>query len=158
MLVSTLLVCSSLARAVLGEVTGVLLLLSSIRTFCCGWAFFETANYYRMMRRRSALGLADPLVTNRFLLWSIWTGSMAILPLFLVVTRVLAIVKGAGVDPLHGVSGANQLSNDDPMLLAALGVIASTGLAAIAALWLCFFPTDAYASWIRSGHSGEGAT
>jgi hypothetical protein len=33
---------------------------------------FESFRYWRMLRRRLRLGLADPVVTNRFLLWGIW--------------------------------------------------------------------------------------
>jgi hypothetical protein len=39
------------------------------------WTGFESLRYYRQLRRRRALGLADAVVTNRFLLWGIaaWT-------------------------------------------------------------------------------------
>ncbi len=33
------------------------------------WTMIESYRFYGLMRRRSALGLADPLVTNRFFLW-----------------------------------------------------------------------------------------
>jgi hypothetical protein len=33
------------------------------------WTMVESYRYYGLLRRRRALGLADPLVTNRFLLW-----------------------------------------------------------------------------------------
>ncbi len=33
---------------------------------------FESFRYWRMLRRRLRLGLADPVVTNRFLLWAVW--------------------------------------------------------------------------------------
>ena len=33
------------------------------------WTMVESYRYYALLRRRRALGLADPLVTNRFLLW-----------------------------------------------------------------------------------------
>jgi hypothetical protein len=39
------------------------------------WTGFESLGYYRQLRRRRAVGLADAVVTNRFLLWGIagWT-------------------------------------------------------------------------------------
>jgi hypothetical protein len=49
------------------------------------WTMVESYRYYALLRRRSALGLADPLVTNRFLLWgsaalgtalATWTASL----------------------------------------------------------------------------------
>jgi hypothetical protein len=54
------------------------------------WTMVESYRYYGMLRRRRALGLADPLVTNRFFLWgsaslgttlATWTASV---PYFLV--------------------------------------------------------------------------
>jgi len=54
------------------------------------WTMVESYRYYGLLRRRRALGLADPLVTNRFLLWgsaalgtalATWTASI---PYFLV--------------------------------------------------------------------------
>ena len=50
------------------------------------WTMVESYRYYALMRRRQAIGLADPLVTNRFLLWgsaslgtalAIWTSSIS---------------------------------------------------------------------------------
>jgi hypothetical protein len=35
-----------------------------------GWLVFEGARYYGLMRRRMRVGLADAVVTNRFLLWT----------------------------------------------------------------------------------------
>jgi hypothetical protein len=35
------------------------------------WPAVESFRYWRMMKRRQRLGLADPLVTNRFLLWAL---------------------------------------------------------------------------------------
>jgi hypothetical protein len=38
------------------------------------WLAIEAFRYWGLMRKRAALGLADPMVTNRFLLWG--TGSL----------------------------------------------------------------------------------
>jgi len=57
------------------------------------WAFYESLRYYRSMRRRQSLGLADPVVTNRFLLWSIWTGAVTLLPLIALALRTVGIVS-----------------------------------------------------------------
>jgi hypothetical protein len=37
----------------------------------CTWTALEGGRYYAMMRRRAALAMADPLVVNRFLLWTL---------------------------------------------------------------------------------------
>jgi hypothetical protein len=39
-----------------------------------GWAALESGRYHLLMRRRVKLGLAEPLVANRFLLWSVYAG------------------------------------------------------------------------------------
>lgn len=43
------------------------------------WATGEAARYRRKMVRRVRYGLADPVVSNRFLLWSFVTGGTALL-------------------------------------------------------------------------------
>jgi len=35
------------------------------------WAGFESIRYYKMQSRRLLLGLADPIVTDRFRLWGL---------------------------------------------------------------------------------------
>src|SRR5690606_3537968 len=35
------------------------------------WTMVESYRYYGLLRRRLALGLSDPLLTNRFFLWGI---------------------------------------------------------------------------------------
>lgn len=78
------------------------------------WNAIESFRYYGLMRRRASLGLADPIVTNRFLLWgtgsvfaalAIWTASVpfvfasdvarleAITPAIRIVTAILGVVS-----------------------------------------------------------------
>lgn len=78
------------------------------------WAALESLRWWLLMRRRAALGLADPLVTNRFLLWgaaaalttlATWTASLpytmvgdlarieAVTPAVRVATAALGIVS-----------------------------------------------------------------
>lgn len=67
------------------------------------WTMVESYRYYALLRRRSALGLADPLVTNRFLLWgsaslgtalATWTAS---LPYLLIGRPELAAAWGPAI-------------------------------------------------------------
>jgi hypothetical protein len=67
------------------------------------WTMVESYRYYGLLRRRQALGLADPLVTNRFLLWgsaslgtalATWTAS---LPYLLVDRPETALAWGPAV-------------------------------------------------------------
>jgi hypothetical protein len=42
-----------------------------IRLTVLAWSIYESLTYWRKLRRRMVLGLADPLVTNRMALWGI---------------------------------------------------------------------------------------
>ena len=108
-----------------------------VRSFSLLWLFFESARYARKMRRRVRLGLGDPLVANRFALWSIWTGAIACIPLFVLLLRVLGVlVEVAPGEPIPG------------PVRAILAVIGVAGAAALGAGWLAFFPPAAYQRWI----------
>jgi hypothetical protein len=60
-----------------------------VRGLVLGWAFAESLHFRGQLRRRMALGLADPVVTNRFTLWCLWTGSLFLALLVLVSFRWL---------------------------------------------------------------------
>jgi len=113
------------------------LVVIGVRSAALLWLFAESALYATRMRRRVRLGLADPVVANRFLLWSIWTGALAFVPLF-----VLAL-RGAGLleAPVHGAPLA-------PGIRAVFVVLGLAGASAGAAGWLAFFPPPAYRRWI----------
>jgi hypothetical protein len=103
------------------------------------WLFLESASYARTMRRRVALGLAEPLLANRFLLWAIWTGALAFIPLLVLALRVSGALPQPTAGPL--------LEGPWRLVLAALG----GGLAvALVACWLAFFPTARYRRWIEA--------
>lgn len=101
------------------------------------WMFFESSVHARRMRRRLRLGLADPVIANRFVLWSIWTGALALIPLFVLALRALGLLVAAAPGaPIPATLGA---------VLAALG---AGGAAAAVAVWLAFFPPPSYARWL----------
>ena len=58
------------------------------------WGAAESLRYFSMMRRRAKLGLADPLVTNRFLLWGLGIGAamVGLRPIAELMTMNFAIV------------------------------------------------------------------
>jgi hypothetical protein len=93
------------------------------------WGGFEALRYFHLLRRRQALGLADPVVTNRFLLWAIadWT---AVLLCGSVVSFLLA-GKAVLIDPL------------------ALCAIALAGTVMSVTWYLTFFPPAAYLRYVR---------
>jgi len=55
----------------------------SIYAWAFGWMAAESLRYYGLLRRRMALGLADPVVTNRFLVWGAGAGATCLLVLVL---------------------------------------------------------------------------
>jgi len=94
------------------------------------WGSAEALVYWRRMRRRTQLGLADPAVTNRFLLWGIGAGA-------------------AGVGSFVGVVAA--MISGQQMNEAGWIVISSSahGLVAAIALSLAFVPPASYLRWVR---------
>ncbi len=93
------------------------------------WTGLESFNYYRQMRKRRVLGLADPVVTNRFLLWSL--------------VAVFALVA-SGVPLAVGFLGGDSF-NDVPTRLAG----AAATIFGSVCLQLAFLPPRSYVSWLQ---------
>jgi len=127
--------------------TPIHVLQSGSLSLVFGWAFFEATSYHNRMRRRAALFLADPVVTNRFLLWTLWTGGLTILPIVVTAVRVVALVDSGG----SGAAAGDALGTNAPWTLAAIRATVVLVVPVIAgALWLSFFPPQGYRNWIRS--------
>jgi len=109
----------------------------------------ESAAYHARMQRRALLFLADPVVTNRFLLWTVWTGGLTLLPVAVTAVRVMellaAIEAGASLGGALGSSSSGSLLAIRGVALLVVPVIAVS-------LWLSFFPPRGYRDWIRSRH------
>lgn len=115
----------------LTEVSFLALARSAIYVGVMAWSAAEALAFWMPMRRRQRLGLADPVVTNRVLLWGIATGVSA-----------LGILIGAVAQFAGGV---------DPRQTGWVAVVyAVHGSAGAVAFWLAFAPPRAYARWIRS--------
>lgn len=108
------------------------------RTLVLVWGTVESLAYWRKARRRVALGLSEPLVANRFLLWGIAMGAAAF------------IMGSIMIAPLFGMDAAGR---------SWLLVESFFGSAAAAAIWLTFFPPRSYAAWIvsRTARAAKGA-
>jgi hypothetical protein len=102
------------------------------RSACIGWGAIESFAYYSKLRRRAAIGLSDPILTHRFLMWGIGLGAMTLL----MASTLLA--SWVGVNPT--VSGWVLLES-------------SAGSIGAITLWLTFFPTPAYRRWVLGGAS-----
>jgi hypothetical protein len=94
------------------------------------WLAAEGAIYYGMMKRRLRLGLAEPLITNRFLLWTL-AGVVSALVLFTSVPPML-------LDP---VADKNLLTLD-------LFVFSFAGVGVSVLYFLTFLPPQRFRRWI----------
>lgn len=108
------------------------------------WGFAEALRYQRLMRRRAALSLADPVVTNRFGLFAIWTGAMTAIPLLLFGVRLW---MGHAQAPATLVASDGRLSVAGGVLAAGLLIL---GGAATVSLWLSLVPPRSWSAWIRA--------
>ena len=93
------------------------------------WTGGESFAHHLRLRRQLALGLADPVVANRLLLWALSAFATV------VVCAVLAACMRAGLAPLR-----------HPLPLALIGVAA---LSASSCWTLAFLPPDGYLEAVR---------
>jgi hypothetical protein len=115
----------------------VSLLLTCTVTAVYLWTAWESLRYHGMMRRRVGLGLADAVLSNRFLLW----GVMA-----------LDAAAGIGVTIVASVLHMDALRHPTVLLLSS-----ATGLGQAALLVLTFLPPDAYLNWVRARAAARAA-
>ncbi len=105
------------------------------------WVFVECVLYASRMARQRKLGLVDPLVANRFVLWAVWTGALAGVSFVVLAVRVRAswlLAQGADAEALLGAS------------VRFAGTMAAVGLAVAAVgLFLSFQPPASYVRWVR---------
>jgi len=93
------------------------------------WAGAESLIQHRQARRRMGLGLCDPLVCNRFLLWGLF-GTAA------VIVSLMNVLQYAAYE-------RESVFNATWDTLTGAGEILS-----IALIWLVFFPPVPYRQWI----------
>jgi hypothetical protein len=87
------------------------------------WSSFEPLRYHAQLRRRVAMGLGDPLIANRVLLWGVGT------------------LASAGVGLVHF---ATQLRGIHALPPSLVGVVSTLVLVTACAEWLAFFPPRGY--------------
>lgn len=102
-----------------------------------GWTFVAAATHYRRARRRLALELGDPLVTNRILLWSIFGGAIAV----------------SQVAYLYALTFANKSDHYPAVFDTGIGALT---IVACVAIWLAFFPPRRYRRWVESSRPARG--
>jgi len=104
------------------------------------WMSFECFRFHRQLRRRLAIGLAEPMVVNRVVLWGVGIGATAVGYGF---TTVHRLVYGLGLKE-H---------------VWAISTVSALGMVSAICLGTAFFPPAAYRRWVeaRSGRSAPRA-
>lgn len=103
---------------------------SALQVGCLLWGSAEALRYWRLMRRRERIGLAEPVVTNRFLLWGIGAGAAGV-----------GTAIGVGASLAQGVS-----SLEIPWVVASSS---AHGFVAAVAMSLAFIPPASYLRYVR---------
>jgi hypothetical protein len=107
------------------------LLRNSLQIGCLLWGAAESLRYWSKMRLRLRLGLADPVVTNRFLMWAI--GAFAA-GFGTAVGTAAQVVTGKNTFEVGWVMASSSLH----------------GLVAAVAIGLAFIPPASYRRWVRT--------
>jgi hypothetical protein len=110
------------------------------------WAFVECVLYLKVMRRRRDLGLANPIVVNRFLLWSLWTGALSFQGALQLVIRIAMWATGAGAIVAAGEDPGGPWLAMIEVIKLNLVIVAPT---VVASVWLSFTPPAAYRRWVQ---------
>ena len=113
-----------------GDIEPLTLLRNCLQIGCLLWGAGESLRYWSKMRLRLRLGLADPVVTNRFLLWAV--GAFAA-GFGTAVGTAAQVVTGKTAFEVGWVMASSSLH----------------GLVAAVAIGLAFIPPAAYRRWIR---------
>ena len=108
------------------------------------WVAFEPLLYHSRLRRRVRLGLAEPLVADRMLLWGL--GSLARASLVFAGPIASAYLAGRGQ--------AERLSLGASVLV----LTTSLGLVTSVTYWLAFQPPRAYLRWVEARAARHRAT
>ncbi len=109
------------------------LLQVAVHVLALAWGALESLLYWTRMRRRLGLGLADAVVTNRFLVWGV------------------AIAAGALAVAAEGV--LHVLPDVGPQGTIA-SICASFGAISMLGYCLTFFPPRAYCRWLAARAPG----
>ena len=110
---------------------GWMLVRQSVQIGVLLWGSGEALRWWLRMRRRLRIGIADPLVANRFLLWGIGAGMAG---------------SGSLIGMLVGLV-YGQAMNELPLLTLVLSLC---GLVSAVALWLAFAAPEWWKLWIRN--------
>jgi hypothetical protein len=120
------------------------------RTAPVVWVAVECFRYRALLRRRLRIGLADPVVVNRFLLWGVWSlATFANLMADLVARVLYRTWAGTTTEVVMEVI--------EPVVIGTMAVTMVLGVVSAVTLFLTFFPTAAYRGWLAR-RAGEPAS
>jgi hypothetical protein len=94
------------------------------------WGTLEAGHYYLALRRRLRLGLADPVVANRILLFT------------------FASIGGAVIFSSTAVANAGGRSMEEVMGTAQIVLISTTTFVVAGCQWFAFLPPRRYQAWL----------
>jgi hypothetical protein len=110
------------------------------------WLAVESLLYWSAARRRMRIGLADPLVTNRFFLLGLWAVAWAAMGFSDIVARGIYMWVSGSTTATTEV----HIDTAGPIILATICVTSVLGLLAAVTLALSFFPNRAYRRFIEA--------
>jgi hypothetical protein len=102
------------------------------------WGASESIGWWLRMRKRVRIGIGDPIVANRFLLWGIGAGSAATGSL---VGMSVGLVTGRGMNELPELT----------LLLSGIGLVSAISL------WLAFVTPEWWKARLRADASSDAA-
>jgi hypothetical protein len=111
-----------------------IVLITTCNALTLIWGATESLLYWRLMRRRLALGLAEPRVTNRFLLYGVGIGSAGA---GAIISRAAQELLGKGMAEM-------------PLLMLSNSLF---GLVAAVCMGVAFLPPRAWRRWIAGSAS-----
>lgn len=106
----------------------------ALQVVALGWGAVEALMYWGQLRRRARLGLADPVLVNRFLMWGLSAGA-------------------AGLGTAIGVTVSVATGENVFTMPAILASSSAHGFVAAIGMWLAFAPPRAYARWLAGGQA-----
>jgi hypothetical protein len=107
------------------------------------WVAVEALRYWAGARKRVRLGLADPLVSNRFLLWGSWSITLFVTACTEPAARLIYVAQS-------GTSTELNLDVVGPIVLATIALTSLLSTLSAVLMVLTFFPAPAYRRWVEA--------
>jgi hypothetical protein len=115
-----------------------------LRSAALAWLAVESLRWFAALRRRLRLGLAEPLVTNRFLLLGVWACAMFGMGMADVVARIWYVSSTGSAD-----RWVPELAHS--LVMVTISITSALGIVVATTLLLAFFPTTWFRRWVEHG-------